>query len=87
MPISLSKERGKRKERKCYTSILEPRPSEALSAWHRPSLFLLRIFTHPELWELHVQLWQTHPFNLHSPVFVFAPHPKSEGSLCARVNA
>lgn len=81
------KRKKKEKKSKCYKGVLEPHPSEALSAWHRPSVFLLHIFTHPELWELHVQLWQTHPFHLHSPVFVLVPHPKSEVSRHAGANA
>lgn len=86
VPTPLSKEE-KGKKSKCYTGVSEPHPSEALSAWHRPSLFLLHIFTRPNLWEPHVQLRQTHPFHLHSPVFVLVPHPKSEVSLRARANA
>lgn len=84
------KKKGKKKKSKCYTGVLETHPSEAeasVSAWHRPSLFLLHIFTHAEIREPCVQLWQTHPFRLHSPVFVLAPHPKSEVSLLAGTNA
>lgn len=42
-------QRGKRKERNAVEAFSEPHPSEAVSAWHKPSVFLLYIFTRPEL--------------------------------------
>lgn len=39
------KRKKKGKKSKCYKGVLEPHPSEALSAWHRPSVFFC-IFLH-----------------------------------------